>query len=119
MSFSDVPFLNIIRETFGKIIKEKGENLVAEGNYYYDVKKCGIGFHGDAERKKVIALRFGESMDLCYHWYKNSERVGKMFKIKINHGDLYMMSSKATGTDWKKRKIFTLRHAAGSRKFTK
>lgn len=24
----------------------KGMNLVAEGNRYYDLKNCGIGFHG-------------------------------------------------------------------------
>ena len=41
------------------IIPEKCTNMVAEGNYYYDLKKCGIGFHGDAERKKVVAIRVG------------------------------------------------------------
>jgi len=34
-------------------------------------------------------------------------------KINFNHGDIYIMSDKAVGNDWKKRKIHTLRHAAG------
>jgi hypothetical protein len=43
---------------------------------YYDVSKCGIGFHGDAERIKVIAIRLGESMPLHYQWFQNSKPVG-------------------------------------------
>jgi len=89
-----------------------------EGNYYYDVNKCGIGFHGDAERKIVIALRLGANMNLCYHWYQNYQRIGNMFTTILKHGDMYVMSEKATGFDWKKKKILTLRHSAGSSKFT-
>jgi hypothetical protein len=28
----------------------------AEGNHYYDVSTCGIGLHGDRERKKVVCM---------------------------------------------------------------
>lgn len=38
--------------------------LEAEGNKYYDVNKCGIGFHGDTERKKVTVATFGESREI-------------------------------------------------------
>lgn len=31
-----------------------------EGNYYYDINKTGIGFHGDSERKKVIAISLSD-----------------------------------------------------------
>lgn len=31
---------------------------------------------------------------------------------------MYMMSEKAVGTDWLKKIIFTLRHAAGCKKYT-
>jgi hypothetical protein len=33
--------------------------------------------------------------------------------IKLNDGDMYIMSEKAVGTDWKKKNICTLRHSAG------
>lgn len=32
---------------------------------------------------------------------------------------MYIMSEKATGYDWKKRSIYTLRHAAGCKKYLK
>jgi len=51
-----VPLLNVLRKNLDTYIPN-GSELQAEGNYYYDVNKCGIGFHGDAERKKVVAVR--------------------------------------------------------------
>ena len=33
--------------------------LICEGNRYFDLEKCGIGFHGDCERRKVICLSLG------------------------------------------------------------
>ena len=54
-------------------------------------------------------------------------------KFIINAGDIYLMSEKATGQDWKKsvvqgvacpsgckkEALLTVRHAAGSAKYTK
>ena len=42
---------------------------LGEGNYYYDIKKCGIGFHGDAERRKVVGIRLGDSIPLHFQWF--------------------------------------------------
>jgi hypothetical protein len=36
----------------------------------------------------------------------------------LNGGDLYVMSEKTTGRDWKTKSIYTLRHAAGCEKYT-
>jgi alkylated DNA repair dioxygenase AlkB len=118
VAFDEVPLLKMIREKLPEYVGEKARNLFAEGNYYYDVKKTGIGYHGDAERKIVIALRLGASMPLCFQWYKNSKPVGETKKLMLNDGDVYMMSEKATGNDWKTRKIYTLRHSAGCDKYT-
>ena len=52
-----------------------------------------------------------------FQWYQNSKAIGERVKLKINHGDMYIMSEKATGNDWKKKKIKTLRHAAGAKKY--
>lgn len=108
---------NILRNSLSELIGEKGQNLVAEGNYYYDITKCGIGYHGDSERKRVIGVRLGATMLLTFWWYKNNKRVGSRINLNLNHGDIYIMSEKATGNDWKKRSIYTLRHAAGCEKF--
>jgi hypothetical protein len=109
--------LNQIINYFGR----KAINLKGEGNYYYDKSKCGIGFHGDSERRKVVGVRLGngESLPLHYQWFKNGEAVGKRIVLQLNGGDIYIMSEKAVGTDWKKRTIYTLRHATGCKKYTK
>lgn len=90
-----------------------GPPAVIEGNYYFDVSKTYIGFHGDTERSKVIGVRLGNNFPLHFQWYHRFERVGNKFSIELQHGDMYVMSSKSVGTDWKSSSKFTLRHAAG------
>jgi hypothetical protein len=112
----------VLVDTKSNIIENgfpESTDLKVEGNYYYDVQRCGIGYHGDSERKKVIGIRLGASFPLVYQWYRNSERVGDPIRIDLHSGDMYMMSEKASGCDWKKRKIYTLRHAAGCVKYIK
>lgn len=118
-AFNEVPLLKQIRGKLGEFLGEKGTNLQAEGNYYYDVKKCGIGFHGDSERKKVVAIRLGATIPLCYTWYHNNENISEVMRINsIEDGDMYIMSEKATGFDWKSKTKYTLRHSAGCAKYT-
>ena len=119
IAFKDVPFTNQFRQALPTMFGEKARNLLAETNHYYDLNKCGIGFHGDSERKIVICARFGASMSMEFQWFQQSRAVGTRFHTEFHHGDLYVMSEKATGHDWKKRKVHTLRHAAGSDKFLK
>lgn len=57
-------------------------------------------------------------MNLCYNWFCRSKAIGKKLEILLNHGDMYIMSEKAVGTDWMKKIIPTLRHAAGADKYT-
>jgi len=117
IAFKDIPILNTIRKMLPKLLGKNAENLLAEGNKYYDVGKCGIGFHGDTERKKVIGVRVGSDMNLHYQWYKRFKPVGNRFEVILRSGDLYVMSDKAVGQDWKKSSILTLRHAAGCAKY--
>jgi len=56
-------------------------------------------------------------MPFHFQWFQNSKPIGTRIKLILNHGDMYIMSEKAVGFDWKKRKIPTLRHAAGSEKY--
>jgi hypothetical protein len=98
--------------------KSKLDNLVCEGNNYYDNTKCGIGFHGDGERRRVIAVRVGASMPMKWQWFQNSTAQGDAFEFTFNGGDMYIMSEKAVGTNWKCRKPLTLRHSAGCAKYT-
>lgn len=115
VAYSDVPILNKWKNNLSTYIC--GDDLQAEGNLYYDVSKCGIGFHGDCERKKVIAASLGASTEIHWQWFYKSKSFGSRFKTTLNCGDMYIMSDKATGHDWKKRTKFTLRHAAGCDKY--
>nr|WIL03156.1 2OG-Fe(II) oxygenase [Cedratvirus borely] len=89
---------------------------MVEGNRYYDVNKCYIGFHGDSERRKVIGLRLGQPLPLYFAWWYQGKRISQYGEIELEDGDLYCMSSKAVGWDWKKKNTPTLRHAAGNKK---
>lgn len=120
--FESVPLVNKIRQTIPIFFnKNKTTNLFAEGNFYYDLKKCGIGFHGDGERRIVIAVRLGtDSIPFHYQWFRDQNPVGKRIIFNLNPGDVYAMSEVAVGTDWKKHKnhLLTLRHATGADKYT-
>jgi hypothetical protein len=116
ISYQHIPLTNIIRE---QIAAWTGDTLLnGEGNYYYNINKCGIGYHGDSERRKVFAFRMGATMPLHFQWYINYTPIGENIKIELDDGDMYIMSEKAVGFDWKKKKIPTLRHAAGCDKYT-
>lgn len=112
IKYDDVPNIKKIRENLPTFFGEKANKLHAEGNYYYDMKNTYIGFHGDAERKIVVALRLGTaSMPFHYQWFKNGFPIGNRIILDLNPGDFYVMSEKAVGTDWLKKIIPTLRHA--------
>lgn len=115
VSWRKVPMLRNLIASLDEFIPT--HDLVAEGNYYYDLRKTGIGFHGDSERKKVVGVRLGASYPIVFQWYYQSEPVGNPTCIDLNHGDMYIMTEKTTGNDWKRKNIHTLRHAAGCKKY--
>jgi hypothetical protein len=99
--------------------KTKVEINVVEGNRYYNLKNTGIGFHGDTERVVVICISIGcDNYPMRWQWFKDGMPVGNPINITLNCGDVYIMSEKAVGADWKLRSIYTLRHAAGAKKYT-
>ena len=118
IQYNDVPLTRYVRHMLPSYLGEKARNLAGEGNYYFDSSKCGIGWHGDSERKRVVAMRLGASIPLAYQWHHRGNRIGDTIMFDdVNHGDLYVMSEKASGWDWKRKLKPTLRHAAGCDKF--
>lgn len=119
VAFDSIPITKFIREALPQILGDKAKNKNAEGNYYYDLNKTGIGFHGDAERKDVIGVRSGEDdsagFPIHFQWFFKSEPIGERVEIELTNSDIYIMSEKAVGTDWKRRNMLTLRHAAGGK----
>lgn len=117
ISYADAPHVDAIRRSIPWLLKEKGVNLQCEGNYYY-CDKSGIGFHGDAERRKVVGLRLGKTMPLVFQWFQHNKSVSERLLFTLNHADIYIMSDYATGYNWKSPSKITLRHAAGADKYT-
>eukprot|EP00761_Pharyngomonas_kirbyi_P014985 gb/GECH01015016.1/.p1 GENE.gb/GECH01015016.1/~~gb/GECH01015016.1/.p1 ORF type:complete len:230 (+),score=54.28 gb/GECH01015016.1/:1-690(+) len=116
IDFNDVPVTNQLKEKIETITG--ASPLACEANYYYDINKCGIGFHGDTERNIVIGARTGKcSFPLVFQWYFKGKKHKESISLNIPPGSIYIMSQKATGNDWKKRNIYTLRHAAGCKKY--
>jgi hypothetical protein len=120
ISWRHVPLLERVFNLTKSIAGEKGNDLNAEGNYYYDPLKCGIGWHGDSERRKTIAVRFGQTMPLAFRWYENGVPIGTKVTLTVNNNDMYFMSEKANGFDWSfgGYKRLHLRHSAGCDKYT-
>lgn len=74
--------------------------------------------YADTERKLVIGLRIGSSMNLQYQWYYKTKTFTNPLKLILNNKDIYIMSEKAVGFDWKTQNKLTLRHSAGCSKYT-
>jgi hypothetical protein len=119
VAFKDMPCLSQLREALPGTFGEEAEGLFAETNFYTDVndKRVGIGFHGDTERSVVVGVRLGAaSMPLRFLWYHKDKEVSDEHVIELHHGDVYAMSWKATGWDWRKDlKGYTLRHGTGQK----
>lgn len=120
--FNSMKIMNILRNEF-KNIGEKFDFACSEGNKYKDggKKKNGIGWHGDSERRRVLAMRLGlnPSMPFYYRWKYKHKEIGKIMKWDINAGDVMIMSEWAVGTEWKKSSLVTLVHATGANKYVK
>ena len=112
IAWSDLPELTKVRAGLAEYLGCKASELNAEGNFYHH-PTAGIGFHGDGERRIVVAMRFGLPLRLHYQAYHRSEPIGERVSIdNLVEGDLYVMGNKSTGNDWKKSSIITWRHAA-------
>lgn len=73
-------------------------------------------FQGDAERSKTLICRFGPNSKrhpLFLMWYKDNVPISEPFAVHLDHGEVAIPSFKAVGSDFKTRKIPTLRHATG------
>jgi len=110
--FSQLPIMNEFRNKL-HILGDEFKDLYAEGNFYYDINKCFIGYHGDTERKVVVGVRLNKEFPLHFKWFHKGKETDLKTTIELEGGDIYIMNEKATGNDWKMRSIeWTLRHAA-------
>lgn len=60
VAFADVPHLAAVRKGLPQCLGQGADQLLAEGNLYFDSAKCGIGYHGK------IPTRAGLSSASCF-----------------------------------------------------
>lgn len=120
VAFATVPLTSALRDALQGLFEFYEDTpLLVEGNQYIDPSRCGIGYHGDSERRIAIGARLGHTMPLCFRWYHRSKVVSELLTLTLNHGDIYFMTEKACGADWRRHSLYTLRHAAGAEKYIK
>lgn len=117
INFNRLLITNHLRNTLPSFFGPKCQGMYAEGNYYYNIHKCGINWHGDIERKRVVGVRLGRTIPLCFRWYKNGVSDGITNNFQLNSGDIYIFSEKATGSDCYDNNKWVLKHAAGSEEY--
>ncbi len=112
-----IPEMAALRDKLSKLVKR--DLPVVENNFYYEIgAKCGIGWHGDKERRVTVLQRFGkasEEMDLKFQWFCNYQATGPIFQFHLKSGDIVVMSKLANGKCWDDppRNRWTMRHATG------
>ena len=118
INFTRTPLLAAIRASLPEITTlQQLTGLQCEANYYYDTSKTYIGWHGDSERRIVVGIRLGATFPLHFRWYHKGAPISQIMTFLLEDGDMYIMSDKATGNDWKCSSRPTLRHAAGDLKW--
>lgn len=118
IAYDEVPLFKAFRARLPEVLGEKARSLEAEGNHYH-CAKAGIGFHGDAERRKVICASLGTSTVLHMYWRLpgSSNQGSEVFQFPLESGDVYVFSEKATGHDWRSSSKCRLVHGAGAAKY--
>ena len=118
IAYDEVPLFKAFRERLPEVFGEKARRLESEGNHYYSAKS-GIGFHGDAERRKVICASLGTATVLHMYWRLpgSSNQGSEMLQFELEEGDVYAFSEKATGHDWRSSSKCRMVHGAGAKKY--
>lgn len=113
--WQDLPYCRQVQQFVNGVLSDtEAEHAVAIR--YEDYRRCGIRWHGDAERSKTLVARLGPNSKhhpFYLMWYKNNIPISDPFPILLEHGDVCIPSHKAVGSDFKRSSIPTLRHATG------
>ncbi len=85
-NYAFTPVAKRVRAALAVVLGPFGYKVVgqyAELNHYYDIKKCGIGLHGDIERGiarvhggSVNCVKVGPSIPLYFTWFRKAKIVG-------------------------------------------
>jgi hypothetical protein len=125
ISYDILPNIKRIQQGLHRVLGAKAKDLLAEVNFYGQIrggtqkplKECGIGFHGDGERKDVVCVILGASKEIHFNAFSGTRPIGERLIVEVGSADIYIMDEAATGNSWvKDRRVPDpqhYRHAAG------
>jgi len=125
-AFSEVPLLNKIRTSIQSLLGDRTADLEVDGTKYHTSfyekgddgkpmkKHSNMGWHGDDNKKIVVGMCLGASATLSFIWrlpgsQKNS--TDTRVTVPLAHGDVYVMSEKTIGSDWKSSSLLRCLHS--------
>ena len=66
--WNKIPLLEKFNNKLKHFLNKKIENLKVETNYYHDIEKCGLKYHGNTNNRNIqINLQLGASMNLDFN----------------------------------------------------
>ena len=125
-AFSEVPRLTHIRSALSTLLGPRTTDLEVDGTKYHTSfhekgddgklmkKKSNTGWHGDDKRKIVVGVCLGAAATLSFVWRlpgSSKNFHDTLVTIPLHHGDIYVMSEKATGFDWKLTSLLRVLHS--------
>lgn len=118
-TWQQLPASAAVRDYLHTILGDT-ECMVGCALKYPDIRTCGIGFHGDAERHKSLVVRVGANSSrhpLWFRWFRHWDAISKPIPVHLEHGEVAVACEVGVGTDWRSSSIPTVRHATGFIRF--
>jgi len=106
--------LNRLRSALPNFFPSGIESLTTDAYKYFEPNKNGFSYQGS---RQVICVNLGHSLKVDFHWFHQGNPEGKPFHASMDHGDIYILSTKAMGADWEKKGVYSVQHAMGAQKF--
>lgn len=106
VSYNELEDLKVVKNNLEKIAKH---HLLCRGDYNYNHEKLKLKYQG-GKVNNMMCIHLGDPIQLSYKWFFSNKPVSESTGFTLNHGDLYIMSEKATGHDYKLKKNPILKH---------
>ena len=125
-AFSEVPLANKIRTSFQTLLGDRAADLNVNGTKYHtsvyekgdDGKSMknpsNMGWHGNDNCKIVVGVCLGASASLSFIWRlpgSQKNLTDTRVTIPLTHGDVYVLSEKAIGYDYKSSSLLRCLHS--------
>ena len=125
-AFSEVPMMDKIRTSLQNLLGNRTADLEVDGTKYHTSfhekgddgkpmkKNSNKGWHGGDKRTIVIGVCLGAPVTLSFIWrlpgsQKNLDDT--KVSVSLTHGDVYVMSEIAIGSNWKSSSLLRCLHS--------